>query len=378
MKRSTIAGALVVGSAALLSLSILPILLGGLIEAGRLSQAGLGQAAMLETFGLALGAAFGAHWTGRGAMRVKTAAAALALAAINAATAHAGSTEIVLLDRAIAGLLAGLLLGAANTIVVRTKNPHRLSGVLLGASMIPQIAAAYLMPVLLFPRFGAAAGFYVIAAGVLAAALCAGALVDKASPLEAAERARMPLSPSLALFAGAIVLQSCGLGAAWAYIERLAHQQGFTPSTVGIAIATSLACQVAAAWLSAWLSPITPKWPALLTLIALQAGFMALAVTTGSPAAFIAAVCVFGSAPPAMQPFQVAEIIALDPTRRTALLVGPMILFGNGLGPLLASFVTTEADVRVGFGAAVAMSLASVGLYALSAVRSCLPIRQTA
>ena len=102
VKMSAIAGALCIGAASLLSLGILPILLGSLVEAGRLTQAGVGQAAMLETFFLAFGAAFGAFWMGQGAIRTKTGIAALALAAMDIVTAHAGSTQAVLVDRTVA------------------------------------------------------------------------------------------------------------------------------------------------------------------------------------------------------------------------------------------------------------------------------------
>lgn len=378
MKASAICGALVAGSAALLSLGVLPILLGGLVEAGRLSQAGVGRAATLETLGLALGAGVGAHWMGRGSMRLKTASAAFALAAVNVATAHTASSAAVLLDRAAAGLLAGLLLGAANAIIVRTQTPHRLSGAMLGLSTLPQILAAYLLPVVVVPRFGVTAGFYLLAAGVLLAALCAWTMVDAVEPLERPRHNTARTSLPLLLFAGAVVLQSGGIGAAWTYVERLAHQQGFSPSTVGAAVAGGLACQLSGAWLSAWLSPRAPKWPSLLTLILLQTGFMALAVTTRAPAAFIASVCVLTGAPAAMQPFQVAEIIALDPTRRAALLVGPMILVGNSFGPLAASFAMTDSDVVTGFWTAILMTAAAAGLYAIAAARTSFRIRRAA
>ena len=42
-------------------------------------------------------------------------------------------------------------------------------------------------------------------------------------------------------------------------------------------------------------------------------------------------------------PFFVPMVIAADPTRRAALLVGGAELTGGSLGPLLASFVVTDA-----------------------------------
>jgi hypothetical protein len=84
----------------------------------------------------------------------------------------------------------------------------------------------------------------------------------------------------------------------------------------------------------------------------------------------IVAICVFASAECALQAFQIAEIVRLDTTRRAAVLILPLILFGNGLGPLMASFATTEVDVLGGGWAAVAMTAASLLLYVVCASRS--------
>jgi fatty acid desaturase len=373
IETSAIAGALCIGAASLLSLGILPILLGGLVAAGHLSQVGVGQAAMLETFFLAFGAAFGAFWMGDGAIRVKVGVAVLALAAINVATAHAASTEMVLVDRAGAGLFAGLLLGAANTIIVRGKNPGRLSGVLLGLGMLPQVALGYLMPVYLIPAFGPPGGFYALAACVMVAALGVVGLPRAVQPLTEDTATAEPAGQPVILLFAAIVLQSCGLGAAWTYLELLSHEQGFDASVIGIAVAASIACQVVAAWVAAWLSPRMAKWPTLLSLIVLQTITTALAIMTGSPALFIAAVCIFGAMPPFMQPFQIGEMINLDKTRQAALLVGPMILLGNGIGPLIASGFATETDVRIAFWSGVVMTAAAVMFYAFAAYRTAYP-----
>ncbi|MDX1200630.1 hypothetical protein GOL94_25135 [Sinorhizobium medicae] len=367
MKPITMYGALVIGTASLLSLGVLPIILGGLNEVGRLSKPGIGQAAMFELFGLAFGSAVGGYWMARGAMRLKTAFAALGLLLINVATAHAGSEPIILVDRAIAGLLGGLLFGAANAIIVRSSNPDRLTGILVGVSMLPQIALAYLIPVVLIPRLGIEGGLYALAAGAMVAAVFATSLVDKINVPERLNRTPIPFSAPLALFCLGTVLQSGGLGAAWTYIERVANQHGFSPSIVGLAFSASLATQVVAAWLSAWLVPKIARWPTLLSLVLGQAAFIAVAVLTATPSTFIAAVCVFTSAAAAAQAFQMAGVVALDATRRAAVLILPMILFGNGFGPLVASFATTEVDVVGGCWTAVAMTTASLLLYLASA-----------
>ena len=60
-------------------------------------------------------------------------------------------------------------------------------------------------------------------------------------------------------------------------------------------------------------------------------------------------------------PFMVPMAIAADPTRRAAVLVGGAELAGGSLGPLFASFVVSDVDVRgsLGFGAvALAVTVA--------------------
>jgi hypothetical protein len=63
-------------------------------------------------------------------------------------------------------------------------------------------------------------------------------------------------------------------------------------------------------------------------------------------------------------PFFVPMVIAADPTRRAAVLIGGAELAGGSLGPLFASFIVSDADVRgslafgaVGLAATVAIAL---------------------
>jgi hypothetical protein len=89
--------------------------------------------------------------------------------------------------------LAGLLYGMANAIIARSKDPDRLTSVLMGGSMTPGIALAYLIPVFLVPQFGVGVGFCALAASVLVPSLFTITLVDKLSSLERPETTRVPL-----------------------------------------------------------------------------------------------------------------------------------------------------------------------------------------
>jgi len=68
-KGGVVAAAMLIGAASMLVLGMEPILLGGLAEAGRLN--GVGQAAMSNSFGLALGSTAGPFVMNAGHMRAK-------------------------------------------------------------------------------------------------------------------------------------------------------------------------------------------------------------------------------------------------------------------------------------------------------------------
>jgi hypothetical protein len=365
---------MLIGTAAMLILGVQPILLGGLTEVGRLTAAGLGLAAMLEILGLAIGSTFGPYLMNTGSMRMRTALACLALAAVNMGVYLADTQAPILCLRAAAGLLEGLMLGSVNVVLTHTRRPERMNGLLLGLSTIPQVIAAYLLPVLIIPRFGLNAGFGLLAALALLAAGCASRLVDHVK-YHAPQGGLPPIrwSPALVAFMGAVLLQNAGIGAAWNYVERLAHQHGLPPAVAGAAIAGSLAFQVAGALLAAWMGWRLVARAVLVSGALLQAGLVIVLAAVGTPLAFIAALSAFGLFWLALQPFQVAEIIALDPSRRVALLLTPLALTGISLGPLLVSFEVTSGDVSGAFWGAGALLLLSGGLYAgahLLAVRS--------
>lgn len=369
--RPAIWAAMVVGAASLLVTGIEPIILGGLVDHGRLSDAGLGQVATLETIGIAAGSAFGPFWVARGRMAAKTLIAALALAIANLLASQCPSAAWIMLDRALAGTMAGILLGSSTLIVVNGLNPDRLSGIQLGAAYLPQIAAAYLLPGTLIPKFGPWVGFHILVAAAIFAAIVAPVMTVRPPRDEPVADQGLPWRrPGLLLFGCAILLQYASGGAAWNYVERLAYGRGFSADTIGTVIAVSLATQVVAAWSMAWLSPKLPKWPMLLALAAAQVSFLALTAVAREPAVFGLAVCIFASMPPAMQPFQVVELIDLDPSRRAAVLTGPVMLTGNALGPLAASVLMPAGHAETSFWLAVVLMIGSLTLFAEAARRS--------
>ena len=132
----------------------------------------------------------------------------------------------------------------------------------------------------------------------------------------------------------------------WVYAEPLSKQAGNDPSTVGIAVSVSLACQVAGGAAATWLST---KWNWLATI--LGSAVLGIGVLIGFAAlppawAFIALSGAFGFLWLFVLPFAVPMMIEADPTRRAAVLGGGAQVVGGSFAPFVASFLVTDTDAR--------------------------------
>lgn len=362
---AVVAATMLIGTAAMLVMGVEPILLGGLLASGRLTEAGVGQAAMLEIIGLAAGATFGPFLMNRGHMRMKVAVVSTLLFVLNLAIHWAAAPGLVLLQRGLAGVLEGFLLGAVSVVFTHNDRPERMSGLLLGLSTIPQVAAAYLLPILVIPRFGIDAGFALLSAAALIAGLATPYLVDRVEPSPDTPHVHPVASPALFLVVAAAFLQNAGIGAAWSYLELLASQHQFSSGTVGSAIAASLACQVGGALAASWLSGRLHAGAVLVAGAAVQAGIVTVLLYATRADTFLLAACGFGVFWLAMQPFLVARLVALDPSRIVAMLLAPVALVGFSAGPLAASLVIAPGDVEGAYRLGAALLVACGALYFL-------------
>lgn len=355
----------VLGSAAMLVLGVEPILLGGLAEAGRLSPAGVGQVAMVEILGLAIGATVG-PFRMNGRMRAKVAAVALLLAVVNLAIPWASSPALVLLQRAAAGLLAGLLLGAASVILTHNDRPERMSGLLMGLSTIPQVVVAFLLPTMIMPRLGVAAGFATLAAAALLSLVATPLLVDDVAIGNDGVVPRPAWSSALLAVIAAAFLQNAGIGAAWSYLERLASERAYPPAVVGGAIAGSLALQVVGGLVAAGVARRLPSRPVLVLGSLVQLSLVVGMVTAREASLFTLLACGFGLFWLALQPFLVRQMISLEPTRTAAMLLAPLGLIGFSAGPLISSAFVDRQQVGGAFWAAAVMLAGAATAYVLS------------
>jgi DHA1 family inner membrane transport protein len=362
--RTVIAG-LFLGTVSFMITGIQPVLLGGLAEEGRLSEAMLGRVAWVEVAALALAAAIGPRLLRFGSARRSIAGACLALALCNATVYVSHSTDLLIISRIVAGLMEGLLLATTNIAITRGRHPERLSATFLMVSAIPQVAASYLLPAAVMPRFGADSGFGILCAlsvvGVAVAFLLGNEIQD-APPRKPATQV---WTPAVLIGLCAVIIQNAANGAGWEYQARIGENLHFSGQTVGTAVAADLIFQIAGTLAVAWFAWRLPFRAVLLLSCPIQAGILITMGLVHDPRAYIAICALFGMLWLGVNPYQVSLLIDLDKTRQVevALLLASLQLMGFSTGPLICSFFVKPGDVAGAFWCAAGMVLVSLLLY---------------
>jgi len=334
-----------VGSNSLMVLGVLPILLGALADAHRLSNAQIGLAAMAEilTMGISTGIMGlvrrprGLRWIGGGA--------SVALAAADLIGTHMSGAGLIA-ARCGAGAAEGILLWITIGMIVRTTTPERWAGVFFTAQTAAQLILAIVLAVWVLPRFGANGGFLALSLVALAGVAPALATPEGFGPMnrKSGEGGAPPARGWIALLATLIFV--AGGGAVGVYLEPLAHEAGLSAGVAGAALWTSLAGQVCGGALATALAGRVGYFTIFLVGSFLSLGIWALLGLHIPAWLFVADNIASGVVSLLIAPFIAPMTIEADPSRRAALQTGAAQLLGGALGPLLSSLVVGDQDVR--------------------------------
>jgi DHA1 family inner membrane transport protein len=367
---ATVIAGLFLGTVAFMITGIQPVLLGSLAEEGRLSEAALGRVAWLEVLALALASAIGPKVLRFGSARRTIAAACFALALANAVVYVSHDTRLLILSRLIAGLMEGLLLATTNIAITRATHPERLSALFLMVSAIPQVAASYLLPAMIMPRFGADSGFgilFLLAVAGIGVAFLIGNEIQDAPPRKPTGQV---WTPAVLIGLLGVILQNAGNGAGWEYQARVGENLHFSGHVVGTAIAADLIFQIAGTFAVAWIAWRLPFRIVLLLSCVIQAAILIAMSRVHAPYAYISVCAIFGMMWLGVNPFQVSLLVDLDKTRQAALLLASLQLVGFGTGPLICSFFVRPGNLEGAFWCAAGLVMASFVLYIVAILRS--------
>lgn len=331
------AAVMTLGFISLLSQGVLPLLLGALHSAGRLSEAGIGVAACMEALTLTLSSAVAGSFLRARRLGVYALASAAALALINVLTHQASGDSAVVGLRALAGIPEGLLFWIAVGFIARAADSERWAAILVAGSTILALLASVALTVGWIPGTPSNGGFLLVA-GLSAVGIGAALLV----PESYAELPRTSGSPtrlswaSWAALGGALLYTAAGMGV-FIYLVPLAQGAGLDPGTANAAITALLAGQLAGSLAAVF---VGGQWGHLRVLVAAGGAYLMiwplyalhLPATVFVPASAAVGAITFFSIP-----FLYPLAVAADASRRTAVLSGPAQMLGSAVGPLLAA-----------------------------------------
>jgi hypothetical protein len=356
-------GAISVGVNSLLVLGVLPVLLGALAAEHRLTDAGIGLAAMTEV--LSMGVVTGLAGAVLKPRRLKTIGviASLVLALIDAASANTSGVA-VFVARGAAGAVEGVLLWITVAMIARTATPERWAGVFFTAQTLGQLLLALAFAVWVLPLWSASGAFLALAACAVAGALPAligpSRLADLNPDAEIA--GAPPLRGWIALVGTGVFVS--GAGAVSVYLQPLAAQVGLDAGVARTALWVSLAGQVAGGALATLVAGRIRWLTVFVVVTVINFAVWRLFALHIPGCLFVGANAASGLSSVFLAPFLVPMTIEADPSRRAAMQSGAAQLVGGAAGPLLAAFAVSDADVHGALWLGVGLTL--VGLAPLA------------
>lgn len=339
------AAVLAVGIVGILIAGLQPQLLGALAVEGRVGERLLGHVATAELLAMGVSAAAAGFVLPITHLRVTAAFAILATALLDGLTPALIGGQIVA-TRAATGIAEGVLVWLAIGLIVRSLQPARMSGVYLALQTLAQFAIASLLGLYIVPMAGARGGFIVLALASLLGLLALPWLPGRYAPLDRDAKTgptRVPVRGFVAL--AGVLLYLSFVVAVWVYVEPLARERGIGARAIAVIAPLSLAMQVVGAGLATLLAGRLPALATLLVVGVANLVLIAVMATTVSAFTFLTAVAAFGFLWLFALPFQVPVVIAADPSRGAASLIGGAQLIGSSVGPFMAALLLRPGTV---------------------------------
>jgi predicted MFS family arabinose efflux permease len=334
-----------VGINSLMFAGILPVLLGALADEHRLNASGIGLTAMAEALAMGLSTAAMGLVRRPERLRLIAVVASLAVAALNLIAMRASGVMLIAL-RGATGASEGVLLWITVSMIARTVTPERWAGVFFTTQTLAQLLLAIALAMVFVPLYGANGVFGALA--VLAVLGVVPALLSptRFAPLPVrAEESELPPPRGWVALGASLIFVSAG-AAVGVYVQPLAHEAGLGGGVARTAVWIALAAQVAGGALATSLAGRVRYFTVfIITSVVYLAVWGAFSQPLNA-SMFILANAASGLVGLFLGPFLVPMTIDADPSRRAAMQSGAAQLLGGALGPLLASQVVGDRDVR--------------------------------
>lgn len=332
----TLALAILIGSCALLVLGVHPVLLGALVQEGRLADAQVGNLVTIEMLAIVPGSLAGIGLLRRVGARLVAVGAGLAMGGINIFLIGQSGMTMLAMARAVAGFSEGVLVAIALVAISRVARVERASAIFLAVQTLMQAILAATLPAVTIAGSRVDATLAALAVAGAVAALAALALPTELRPTEP-DSERGALTPAsltalsgAGLFLGAIV-------SVWGYFGLWLIHYGHPPTFEGTAVSLCLVAQVVGALAAARFGEHLPNRPTIIACAMTAATLVgAFYLVRGNATALILVSIGFGFIWLFTLPFFAGWLIEIDPGRRAVLYLTAFQLGGAALLPSLA------------------------------------------
>lgn len=320
-----------------------PILLGALLDAGRIAAPQVGQAATAEALGMvAATLAAGAFLPPRH-LRALGALCGLVMLAANGSTLLLAAQGIIV-ARFVNGFASGIILWMLVGLLSRAAAPGRLFAVYVTAQSILAFLLSSLMTAVLLPKLGMAGGYGALLVLSAVPLLLAFALPQQFASINGGGGTKRPtVAGFVSLLAVALFMS--GVFSAWVYVLPLARQIGYSDSSIGTAISMGIGIQIVGGLAAMRLAD---RWNGALTTAAaaLVGAGAALLLLLPADWALYAATALIAFVWMFTPSFHIPMIMGFDPSGRSAIFIGTAQIGGVALGPALASIAIGRNDYR--------------------------------
>ena len=370
--RRTLATSILIGACALLVLGVHPILLGAMVEEGRIAEAQVGNLVTIEMIAIVLGSLAGIWLLRKLGARPVICGAGLVLAAMNLLMTDLSGMAIIASCRAVAGLSEGVLVASTLVAISRVVRVERASAIFLAVQTLMQAVTAASLPFIALGSSRTGTTLLTLAIASAVAAVAALALPRELQPAPSDDEQGAITPASLAALAGAGLFLG-GIVSVWSYFGLWLLGNGYPPTFEGTAISLCLVAQVAGALTAARFGERLPNRQTIIGCALAAAASAILFLFVGhEPWAILAVSVIFGFFWLFTLPFFAGWLIEIDPSRRAVLYITAFQLGGAALLPSLAAIAvgSFSVDAAMVFSGGVFLNLAALAYlnkYAISA-----------
>lgn len=358
----TLSISILIGSCAILILGVQPVLLGAMVQEGRIGEAQVGNLVTIEMLAMVAGSLAGIGLLRKMGARPVIGLAGLILAGINIAMTGQSGIIFLSLLRGMAGLGEGVMIASALVAISRVARVERASAIFLAVQTLLQAAVAAALPYIVIAGSRTDTALLALAAAAAVAAMAALMLPQHLRPA-APDGDRGALTPAsltallgAGLFLGAIV-------SVWSYFGLWLIRYGYPPAFEGTAVSLCLVAQVIGALAAARFGERLPNRSTIAACALAGALLVALFyLGRGSAEAIIAVSIAFGFVWLFTLPFFAGWLIEIDPGRRAVLYLTAFQLGGAALLPSLAGVAVGlySVDAMLIFSGVIFTALAFV------------------